>query len=82
MHQQLPVRRRGGKLFDLGIHHFSFWVDDIDSITARVEAAGFDVILPHTTDTKEYGEAPGGRIRSVFLRDPDGNFVQLDQREG
>ena len=27
------------------------------------------------------GEAPGGRaVRSVMLRDPEGNHVQLDQR--
>ena len=27
-----------------------------------------------------YGEPPGGLVRSVFLRDPEGNYVQLDQR--
>ena len=27
-----------------------------------------------------YGEPPGGRVKSVFLRDPEGNYVQLDQR--
>ena len=70
------------KLYDLGAHHFSFWVDDIDAAIARAEAAGGPVIFPHSADTKEYGEAPGGRIRSVFLRDPDDNFVQLDQRDG
>ena len=31
-------------------------------------------------DTAAYGEAPGGVVRSAFLRDPDGNVVQLDQR--
>jgi hypothetical protein len=27
-----------------------------------------------------YGEPPGGFVKSVFLRDYEGNFVQLDQR--
>ena len=31
-------------------------------------------------DTVMYGEPAGGRGRSVFLRDPEGNYVQLDQR--
>ena len=31
-------------------------------------------------DTVMYGEPPGGRVRSAFLRDPEGNYVQLDQR--
>ena len=31
-------------------------------------------------DTVMYGEPPGGRVKSVFLRDPEGNYVQLDQR--
>ena len=39
------------------------------------------MIYPHTADTRDYGEAPGGKIRSVFMRDPDNNFVQVDQRE-
>ncbi len=68
------------KLFDLGTHHFSFWVDDIDAVIARAESGGFAVLYPHTADTKDYGEAPGGKIRSVFMRDPDDNFVQVDQR--
>jgi hypothetical protein len=28
---------------------------------------------------KSYAEPDGSRIRSVFLRDPEGNYVQLDQ---
>jgi hypothetical protein len=27
-----------------------------------------------------YGEPAGGHVRSVFLQDPEGNYVQLDQR--
>ena len=69
------------RLFQTGVHHFSFWVDDIDALAARVRAAGFELLFdPAVGDTVAYGEAPGGKVRSTFLRDPDGNYVQLDQR--
>jgi catechol 2,3-dioxygenase-like lactoylglutathione lyase family enzyme len=69
------------RLFQTGIHHFSFWVDDIDAIVARVRAAGFEVLFdPAVGDTVAWGEPPGGKVRSTFLRDPDGSYVQLDQR--
>jgi catechol 2,3-dioxygenase-like lactoylglutathione lyase family enzyme len=69
------------RLFQTGIHHFSFWVDDIDAIVARVRAGGFEVLFePAVSDTRAYGEAPGGKVRSTFLRDPDGSYVQLDER--
>ena len=68
-------------LFQVGVHHFGLWVDDADAIVSRAEAAGFPVLFPPGDgDTKAYGEPPGGVVRSAFLRDPDGNVVQLDQR--
>ena len=70
-------------LFDAGIHHFAFWVDDLDEMLARVRAADVTVVMGGGgpgTDTVMYGEPPGGRVRSAFLRDPEGNNVQLDQR--
>ena len=63
-----------------GSYHFAFWVDDIDGIIARARAGGFDVIMPHESPTHYYGEPEGNIIRSVFMRDPDGNVVQCDQR--
>ena len=69
------------RLFQTGIHHFSFWVDDIAGIVARMRAGGQTVLFePGVGDTIAYGEAPGGKVLSTFLRDPDGNYVQLDQR--
>lgn len=71
------------KLFQVGIHHFGFWVDDIDAMVARAKDAGFNVVAgPGHADTVQYGEPAGGAVRSAFLADPDGNFVQLDQRVG
>jgi len=69
------------ELFQTGIHHFSFWVDDIDALVARARAGGFELLFePAVGDTLAYGEPPGGKVKSTFLRDPDGNYVQLDQR--
>ena len=67
-------------IYDLGVHHFAFWVDDIDGVIARARAGGFDVIMPHESPTHYYGEPEGSVIRSVFMRDSDGNVVQCDQR--
>jgi catechol 2,3-dioxygenase-like lactoylglutathione lyase family enzyme len=68
----------------MGCHHFAFWVDDLDEMMDRVRAAGCPIVMggdPESfADTVMYGEPPGGRVRSVFLRDPEGNYVQLDQR--
>jgi catechol 2,3-dioxygenase-like lactoylglutathione lyase family enzyme len=69
------------KLFQIGTHHWGYWVDDIDVIVERAEAAGMSIMLrPVQGDSAAYGEAPGKVVLSAFLHDPDGNVVQLDQR--
>jgi catechol 2,3-dioxygenase-like lactoylglutathione lyase family enzyme len=84
--QQITHETQGDPtpLFSMGCHHFAFWVDDIDAAMERVRAAGVPVLMGGDdgpgADTVMYGEPPGGRVRSVFLRDPEGNYVQLDQR--
>jgi hypothetical protein len=49
-----------------------------------MRAAGVEVQYDLTdgdgADTLGYGEAPRGRILTAFVRDPDGQWVQLDQR--
>jgi len=70
-------------LFDAGIHHFAFWVDDLDAALERARDAGFDVVLGggRAVGSEWLGEPPGGRpVRSAMLRDPEGNHVQLDER--
>jgi catechol 2,3-dioxygenase-like lactoylglutathione lyase family enzyme len=72
-------------LFEIGIHHFGFWVDDLDAIAERARIAGVPIVVEPSkrgADTATYGEAPGGFVRSMFVRDPDGNYVQFDQRAG
>jgi catechol 2,3-dioxygenase-like lactoylglutathione lyase family enzyme len=84
--QQLSAGDHGQppRLFQNGVHHFAFWVDDIKAIVGAMRAAGIEVQYDLTdgdgADTKGYGEAPGGRILTAFVRDPDGQWVQLDQR--
>ena len=71
------------KLFQVGVHHVSFWVDDVDAYLERAREAGFEVVVPAANgDTLAYGEATGGVVRTAFLSDADGNYVQLDQRAG
>ena len=81
---QQPSRAPFGeppKLFQVGTHHFCFWVDDVDAIAERARKAGFrPLVQPVDADSRDYGEAPGKKIRSCFLVDPDGNIVQVDQR--
>ena len=79
MYSPVPPDRRA-ELFDLGINHVAFWVDNIDEIIARAHAGGFEVLHPHEAKSADYGEPEGSIIRSVFLRDPDGNLIQCDMR--
>ena len=79
------IQGQPARLFQMGVHHFAFWVDDLAAMMERVKAAGVTVLMGDDgtgpgADTVMYGEPPGGRVRSVFLQDPEGNYVQLDQR--
>ena len=70
-------------LFQVGIHHFGFWVDDIDAIHNRAKAAGATVVVAPSeqgADSAAYGEPPGRFVRTMFINDPDGNVIQFDQR--
>lgn len=70
------------RILQLGTHHFSFWVDDLEGTFERLVAEGFRVVLPPTeADAAAYGEPAGsGRLLTAIVKDPDGNPVQLDQR--
>lgn len=70
------------RILQLGTHHFSFWVDDLEDRFDRIVAAGFRVIIgPTPADAAAYGEPAGsGRVLTAIVKDADGNPVQLDQR--
>lgn len=70
------------RLFQLGTHHFSFWVDDLEARLQRIVDAGFSVIVPPSVaDAVAYGEEKGsGKYLTAIVRDADGNPVQFDQK--
>jgi len=77
------IKGQPAELFQMGCHHFAFWVDDLDETLDRARAAGFGVVLGGVgaVGSEWLGEPPGGRaVRSAMLRDPEGNHVQLDER--
>lgn len=57
---------------DVGIRHIAFDVTDIEAEYARLKAAG----VPSLSVPQTMG--PFG-LRSVYLRDPDGNIVELQE---
>src|SRR5215470_17114061 len=74
-----PASGTAIKLDQIGIHHFSFWVEDLQAVYEKVQAAGVPILLPPTVgDTAGLGEPPGGKILSTLFEDPDGIIVQLD----
>jgi glyoxylase I family protein len=62
---------------DPGASHLALRVDDVDSVCARLVAAGVTVTGRPTTIT-----APGAwrGARCVYVEDPDGHTVELVQR--
>jgi catechol 2,3-dioxygenase-like lactoylglutathione lyase family enzyme len=76
-----PQHGEPSEIFSIGVHHYGFWVDDVEAIAARARAAGVELMVePSVGDTWLYGEPAGGKVKVAFLRDPDGNVVQLDER--
>lgn len=80
--QQLSIEPFGlpAKLFQTGVHHVSFWVKDVEPFLRRAAERGFSAGEPTQSDTVAYGEAPGRQVQTAFVRDGDGNWIQLDQR--
>jgi catechol 2,3-dioxygenase-like lactoylglutathione lyase family enzyme len=70
------------RILQLGTHHFSFWVDDLEERFEQALAMGCRVIIgPTEADAAAYGEPAGsGRVLTCIVKDPDGNPVQFDQR--
>lgn len=81
--QQLATQSGGEptKLFHVGIHHVAFWVDDLRPFVDGAAAFGGGVVSePVESGGPSYAEPEGSRVRTVYLSDPEGNIVQLDQR--
>jgi catechol 2,3-dioxygenase-like lactoylglutathione lyase family enzyme len=71
------------KLDEVGISHFSWWVDDLRALHDKLKAAGVKILVPPTeADSGGYGEKPGRKYLTCLFEDPDGIILQLDQRVG
>jgi lactoylglutathione lyase len=69
------------KLDQVGVHHFSFWVDDLRERVEKLKAEGVPILVPpYESDTVAYGEPPGRKVLTSLFQDPDGIIVQFDQR--
>jgi catechol 2,3-dioxygenase-like lactoylglutathione lyase family enzyme len=80
-HLGAPAAGEPAKLFQIGIHHISFWVDDLDPYIDAVASVGGQLVAPPLeSGGASYAEPEGSRVRTVYLTDPEGNLIQLDQR--
>ena len=71
------------KIDEVGISHFSWWVDDIRAIHEKLKAAGVKILVPpYETGGGGYGESSERKYLTCLFEDPDGIMVQLDQRVG
>jgi len=69
------------KLDQVGIHHFSFWVNDLRARIEKLKAAGVPILVPPLeSDTVAYGEPRGKKVLTALFLDPDGIILQFDQR--
>ena len=66
--------RATAELNRLGLEHFGFDVEDIESDIARLSAAGVRVVLPIT-------EVPGG-AKLAYIEGPDDVLIELVQPPG
>ncbi len=66
-----PDVKAAAELNRLGLEHFGFDVDDIETDIARFEAAGVRVVLPIT-------EVAGG-TRLAYIEGPDDVLIELVQ---
>ena len=76
-----PISGKAISLNQVGIHHFAFWVDDLEQTFQKIQAAGVPIVMPPTTfDSVACGEEAGGKVMTTLFKDPDGIVLQLDQR--
>jgi catechol 2,3-dioxygenase-like lactoylglutathione lyase family enzyme len=69
------------RLNPVGIHHFSFWVDNLKERVEKLKAAGVKfVVEPNESAGEAYGEPHEQRIMTTIFKDPDGTLIQFDQR--
>lgn len=65
-----PAPARGDR-FAIGLRYMTVQIADCDAVTALTERRGAEVAQPPRTL---------GSVRYSFLRDPDGNWIELSER--
>ena len=69
------------KLDEVGISHFSWWVDDLRAIHDKLKAAGIKILVaPSEVDPAGFGETSTHKYLTCLFEDPDGIILQFDQR--
>ncbi len=68
----VPGAARVSQPWDVGIRHIAFDVTDIDGEYLRLKSAGVEFL-------SEPQSLEGVGLRSVYMRDPDGNIVELQE---
>ena len=76
--QDRPADNPPLTLDQLGIHHFSFRVDDVEAIAARLRAHGRDDFSVVEATGDKFGYPPQQKFRTLLVKDPDGNLVQFE----
>jgi catechol 2,3-dioxygenase-like lactoylglutathione lyase family enzyme len=66
----LPVSPGGGRA-QAGLRYFTIGVQNLRTVAAEVEAAGYAIVEPPT----EFAPVPG--MGWMFIADPDGNWFEL-----
>jgi catechol 2,3-dioxygenase-like lactoylglutathione lyase family enzyme len=69
------------RLHQVGLHHFAFWVDDLEKRVEKLKSAGVKILVqPYAADSIAYGEKSGEKVLTCLFEDPDGTILQFDQR--
>jgi catechol 2,3-dioxygenase-like lactoylglutathione lyase family enzyme len=69
------------RLHQVGLHHFAFWVDDLEKRVEKLKSAGVKIVVPpYAAGAIAYGEKTGGKVLTCLFEDPDGTILQFDQR--
>jgi len=63
-------------LYQRGLTHFCFWVDDLETVIAKLEAAGATV--QRQTEIRN----PEWNSHAIFVTDPDGVRLELIESPG
>jgi catechol 2,3-dioxygenase-like lactoylglutathione lyase family enzyme len=71
-------------LFEIGVHHFGFWGTNVEGLIEKIKGSPYEIVYESEigNGTQMFGEDPNSEIKSLIVKDPDGNCVQIDERLG